>query len=532
MVFPLGRSAADREASAIEKLAKAEEDEAAATREENKIKKKTGAFAGFKSGTGSIPGAIGNSWRNWNQRRYDKWEAHPLRRLLMWFIIIGLIIYVIFWSTTTTGQMFQSEVEEKVPFVKDVVNSPIIESTIGRIMSVASGDYDPTTLWSSEQVQSKYAAADNLEVLIDDAGPTRDFFYSGYTNADGDPEGQAEDIQIGGRINVIGGLEEDTDIELNVKPTWLCPNKIKSSLSQTLRDAVTFGDDDLSEEEEMKLKGCIKADWKCNILGEDDSGNNKFKVRNVYNRQFYCDNAGFMDVDKTETISDLNIKWTYEGAAVAGKQIYVFDQQTVERYDNPIEQYEISEDTIQSWYIGEEAVNIALGLPLNNEYIRAYTKYKNDAGEEIVNGIVYPIAVSIENTGSGEIHKINDIVVTWPDNEYILGPGEIFFISEPVAQFKSIPGGQIEEMRGGDISLKAYDLQKGGSKWNLVKFNKELKKDPLGPGDYVTFYINLAVDEDYLADASYQSFLIKAEIDYEYTNAQSTFVTIKPVPGR
>jgi len=47
----------------------------------------------------------------------------------------------------------------------------------------------------------------------------------------------------------------------------------------------------------------------------------------------------------------------------------------------------------------------------------------------------------------------------------------------------------------------------------------------------MTFYINIAVDESYLDGASYQNFLAKADISYNYTTAKATAITVKPYPG-
>lgn len=500
-------------------LKEKEEEKKIAAQEKLNKEKTQGAISGLKEGVGNTPNAIRGWWQDWNKRRYDRWRAHPFRRLIMWTIILAVIIWFIWWLGTTTGQESLSSVEEQVPYLREVYNSPIIRSTLGTGLRILTGEYDPSNLWTSEQVQSKYSAAENLEVLIDDVGPTRDFFYSGDTEADYPPDS----IQIGGRINVIGGLEENTPIGLTVTPRWLCPSKFAEKYWDWI-NPFNDDDDELEKETEMRAAGCTYGVWDCEILGEGKG--NVFEVKDVYNRQFYCNHVGINNIDNTETISDLDVKWTYVGEAVAGKQIYVFSREAIERYEDPIGIYEISEDTIQSWYIGEDSVNIALGLPLGNEYMRAYN--------EEVGGFAYPLAISIENTGSGDIVGVNGITITWPNNENIKGSDEVGFVKEALNQFEFV-GIYDEVIRGTQtVPLKRYDLKAGGKKsteWNLNNINRELEDDPVGPGEYITFYINLAVDEDYLEGASYQSFLAKADISYNYTNAEATAVTIKPYPS-
>ena len=402
-------------------------------------------------------------------------------------IVIPIFLFWYFFMFTGYGQDISIFIEEQnvLPEAEKELEESGISHQFRIIGQILTGEFDPEKLWTSEAVQSEYAVPEEFEIFLEDVGPRKSSFSGG------------EAIEIGGRINLVSGFDKTTTVTLGAEPDKLCTDTVKKKFTDWLTKTDT--DDE-----------CSTGDWTCYISGSKEQ--NVFQMERIYNRQFYCTHAG-VEVEDEEVISDLKVTWDYATSAVAGKQIYVFSQNAISKDPEPLDYYGVDKDSLTSWYIGDEQVNLGLGLDRDREYILAEEDlYEGKAEFEAV----YYLAISIQNTGGGKISSIESLSVSFPNDANIKvaeqikekGKGDVFIG----------PTTEVVTIRKVDVTTKKFSLS-----------DSEIKKfDEIEPAEHTTYYIPFAVDKEYISSAAFRSFLAKAEIRYKYKDYEPVSVTVKP----
>lgn len=390
--------------------------------------------------------------------------------LIGFLIVIGVLYWYLF-SFTDYGDDFILTVKQKNIFgeTSEELEEGGIMHQFRIIEKVLTGEFDPEELWTSEEVQSEYAVPEEFELFVTDVKPLKEKFRDG------------EDIVVIGRINLISGFDKTTTVTLGVEPDKLCV------------------DDDT----------CTSGDWTCYISGSDTE--NIFQMEKIYNRQFNCEHAGFAepnDVNDEEVITDVRVTWEYSTSAVAGKQVYAFNSDVLDKEKDVLEKYDISDDSLASWYIGDENVNLGLGLSQTEE-VRARRE------EDLFKSENY-LAISIENTGSGKVVELESLSVSFPNNGNILVADQIAEGDDSDIIFDG-PSTEVITIREVDVTTKKFSLS---NKERTTKFRD------IEPAEHTTYYIPFVVADDYVGDSDFRSFLVKADIRYKYKEYDSLAITV------
>jgi hypothetical protein len=406
---------------------------------------------------------------------------------IIFIVVIVVIAWLFFYTPYGRQGILELERSNIVGQTEEELEEVGIQHQFRLIGEVLAGDFDPEDLWTSEAVKSAYAAPEDFEFIIEDVGPRKEVF------------GSSEELQIGGRINLISGFDKTTKVILGGQPDKLCTDTFKDRT----RNWLNVEDSSCS----------TKEAWTCYISGSDLE--NEFEMERIYNRRFYCNHSG-ISVDKEEVISNVDVTWEYETSAVAGKQIYVFSPDVIGKYQDPLEQYNIGSDTLQSWYIGDSGVNLGIGLSQGEEYVEP-EEDPFSLGEEGKFGAVNYLGITVENRGGGTITGIESLSVSFPaDNGIIVADqiknmetGEDIFIG-PTTEIIRIRGQEIVTMK---FSLAASEIK---------------SQDSISPSDHANYYIAFVVDDDYIGDSAFRSFLVKTELRYKYRDSKSTTLTVEP----
>jgi hypothetical protein len=421
---------------------------------------------------------------------------------------VAFVLFMIFafWFMyyTPYGAMTLNKAEMLLPGVSDQVDDVGIEHQFNVIGQILSGDFEPEKLWTSEAVKSEYAVPEEFEFFLTDVSPRKEFFKSD------------EDIYIQGNINLISGFDKTTTVELGVEPDEFCAEESEKAWTEYSEDNIVInglsdffnlgGDSDDSK----KFDGCSDgSEWKCFITGSDQ--NNTFQMKRIYNRLFYCEHTG-IEVSEEEVISSLEVTWEYSTSAVAGMQVYVFNTDTLSRNPgDPLDRYDIDTDSLTSWYIGDERVNLGLGLSgTPNKYVRA--EVKGDLFED-----VNYLAISIKNIGGGDITEIESLSVSFPNTPEVHVANSISNADKSYLTFIG-PTTEVITILGSDVVTKKFTL----SNIELLSFEE------IGAADGTSYYIPFVVDEEYVGDTDFRSFLVKADIRYKYKDGESVPVMVKP----
>jgi hypothetical protein len=434
-------------------------------------------------------------FKQWQKQKkmQDKMQHpwhHRFSVLLKYIVLPLFIVYLLFLSSAYDFWNFV-EREDYIGQAEEELVDSGIQHQFNIVGQVLSGEFNPEDLWSSEAVKSEYAAPEDFEIFLEDIGPRKDVYIAG------------DAIEIGGRINLISGFDKTTTVTLGVKPNKLCTEATKSQFKDWLNIDSDKGDCTSS------------AEWDCFISGSDEK--NVFEMARIYNRQFYCRHPGTgLNVDETEVISGIDVTWSYATSAVAGKQIYVFKSDIVGKYKDPINQYSISKDSLTSWYIGDEQINLGIGLSQDAEYVRTEESIDNLYDKDLFDAVNY-LGVTLQNIGGGEITGIESLSVSFPEDSGLLVAREIKNVDTGEIVFVG-PTTEVISVRGQNIITKKFSL----SEEEISKF-KDIKQS-----NRQNYYIPFIVDESYVGASAFRSFLVKTEIRYVYEDNKATTVTVEP----
>jgi hypothetical protein len=424
-----------------------------------------------------------------------------------WGVIIVVIIIVLFWFSHFYGDLAFYELERSgvLPEAEKELENMGIEHQFSVIGQILTGDFEPEQLWTSEAVQSEYAVPEEFEFFLADVASRKEAFK---------PE---ENIYVVGNVNLISGFDKTTTVTLGVEPKDFCSKDSEKYWEEIMDEypaakgiAEFFKLTDADPKDVAKLKGCSDGTpWECYITGSTEM--NTFHMDRIYNRLFYCNHTG-IDVKDDEVISSLAVTWEYSTSSVAGMQVYVFNTKTLGRNPgNPIERYGIAEDSLTSWYIGDERVNLGLGLSgTNNKYVRAET------GEDLFDDINY-LAISVQNKGGGKVTEIESLSVSFPNTPEISVASHIAKVDESEITFIG-PTTEVITILGSDVVTKKFTLSD----------SERTSFDTRGPSESITYYIPFVVSEDYVGGTDFRSFLVKADIRYKYKDSEPVPVAIKP----
>jgi hypothetical protein len=421
---------------------------------------------------------------------------------------VAFVLFMIlaFWFIyyTPWGDLTMNKIEVALPGVSEQVDDVGIEHQFNVIGQILSGEFEPEKLWTSEAVKSEYAVPEEFEFFLTDVSPRKEFFESD------------EDIYLQGNINLVSGFDKTTTVELGVEPTDFCAKESEKAwneydsnnpLVNSLLDLTNLGGD--SDDEDF-LKGCSDGtEWQCFITGSDQI--NTFQMKRIYNRMFYCEHTG-IEVSEEEVISSLEVTWEYSTSAVAGMQVYAFNTETLNRNPgDPLDRYDIDKDSLISWYIGDERVNLGIGLSgTPNKYVRA--EVKGDLFED-----VNYLAISIKNIGGGDITEIESLSVSFPNTPEVHVANSISKVDKSYLTFIG-PTTEVITILGSDVVTKKFTL----SNIELLSFEE------IGAAEGTSYYIPFVVDEAYVGDTDFRSFLVKADIRYKYKDGESVPVIVKP----
>ncbi len=430
-------------------------------------------------------------------RLQEKSELGPFKYFLKhkgpWILILLIIAYLIFLAVQY--DVFKTAEEKNiVGSAEDALDNSGISHQFDVVKQVLGGTYDPDELWESNIVESEYSSADQFEILIFDIGPRQEFYRSD------------SDLYIGGSISLVSGFDDNTIIKLSVEPKDFCA----ASTSATVSDKLEIVDPLLNLGERVGIiedeLGCSDgSDWECSIQGSESL--NEFQMDRTYNREFNCKHTGVI-VDEEHVISDLDITWSYSAKGVAGKQVYVFNSETLDKFSDPIRHYEIDKDSLVSWYLGDDQINLGLGFDDERDAVRA------DSGADLFKPINV-MGVTVNNIGTGKVVNVKSLTVSFPNNEFIQVADES--LDGYTSDFEGPYDGVIN-IRGQDVQIKEYKLFE--SRIDDFEF--------LDGAEYSTYYLPFIVDEEYIGESAFRSFLVKVDIDYEYQDSESTSITVKP----
>jgi hypothetical protein len=418
-----------------------------------------------------------------------------------WGILLVVALIILFWFSHFYGDMVYNEFEKTgvLPEAEQQLEDVGIEHQFDVIGQILTGEFEPEQLWTSEAVQSEYAVPEEFEFFLTDLSTRKEAFKP------------YEDLYIIGNVNLVSGFDKTTTVKLGVEPTDFCTDEAGKWWREYKEDHSEVGGilDYLDgEEDKSKLKECSDgSDWECFITGSQEV--NTFQMERIYNRMFYCNHTGIY-VAKDEVISSLEVKWEYSTSSVAGMQVYAFNPKTLERNPgDPLDRFSISKDSLTSWYIGDERVNLGLGLSNTpNNYVRAET------GDDLFDDINY-LAIGVQNKGGGTITGIESLSVSFPNTADIQVATHISKIDDDDVIFIG-PTTEVITILGSDVVTKKFTL----SAEELSNF------ESVDPSENVNYYIPFVVGKEYVGNTDFRSFLVKADIRYTYKDGDPIPVAI------
>ncbi len=404
--------------------------------------------------------------------------------------IIGIIFIVLialfFFTYNAVGRIYFQEATTEVGILTEEVGAEA-RGPLNVIKQLAVGTYDPSSLWESQRIVSQESPKDT-GVKIRNLGSPKTIYIG-------------EELIVHGDIDVISGLNKNTQLYLTGYPFRVCVTKTGNYLAEFADVARGDLDIDLSE------TFCTPhADWDCLISGVAGN-NNAFTVGNIYNRNFECRHPGFSNLDE-DTYIPVDIYSIYITEASAERLFYTSSSKILGTKTNPISEFGIDQSTLVSKYIGEDNVELGVGLDLNDAFIRTYSA--EDAYQP-----TNWIGISVKNDGDGDLINITYLYIVLPYNKY--------FIYYETADMKLSPESEEAILKGKEPEHIIFIIRDNVRA--RVKAN-----EPLSSFEHNAYYVGIKIHEDYLSDTNYQSFTITSGVGYHYREKSAVDIKVNSAP--
>lgn len=431
-----------------------------------------------------------------SEHKFSKWYT-----FLYWVLLALLILEIYFvvnsWFLTFYDRPLFGQLGETGISASEQIAGLRAESGVAGPLNVLTaillGEFDPDAQkWDSRQVRESYVVPEDFGVVFDDIAPSRSAFY------------YPDEIELRGDVTVVSLFEEgefvskETPLEIGVEVA-----RCEKGFADILEILPGIQDTEL----------WCEGSWNCDIPGETKEGN-KFSISKAYNRFFVCEHEG-LDVDAPLDLR-ANVFWKYTTQAVSGRQIFVAHPDTLARIENPRAHYNIPKASLEPWSINDGTVDFGVGFDRDVEFLRA--EGPADDSDRFTR---YFLGVSLENEGSGKISKINNLEIFIPADENIV---VLDNDKNPLRKEKGKISGDFVYDRtdaAADIDLDVYKLR---------RTPLELEDDPILPGFFETFYLEMSINTDYLQNTAYQSFFVRATTSYDYKQDRGTTIRVEPEP--
>jgi len=431
-----------------------------------------------------------------SEHKFSKWYT-----FLYWLLLALLILevyfvvnplFLTFYDRPVFGQLGETGISVSERLAEAREDSGF-SGPLNVLSAILLGDFDPDAQkWDSRQVRESYVVPEDFGVVFDNIVPSRNTFY------------YPDEIEIRGDVTVVSLFEEGEFVGTET------PLQIGVEVARCERG---FADilDILPGVQDTEV--WCEGTWNCDIPGENKSGN-KFSISKAYNRFFVCEHEG-LDVDAPLDLR-ASVFWKYTTQAVSGRQIFVAHPDTLARIENPRTHYNIPKASLEPWSINDGTVDFGVGFDRDVEFLRA--EGPKDSSDRFTR---YFLGTSLENEASGEITRINELEISFPADENIV---VLDNDRRPLRKEKGEISGDFIYDRTettADIDLDIYKLR---------RTPLELEDDPILPGFFETFYLEMSINTDYLQNTAYQSFFVRATTSYDYKQDRGTTIRVEPEP--
>ncbi len=412
------------------------------------------------------------------------------------FIII-ILIGLFFWSMTPMGrQMFGSL--RTTSTVASAEGLRGVAGPLNIIKQVTSGTYNPTDVWTSDNVESQYVEQKDVGVKVDDVKPLRESFLPG------------QDLAVQGRVSAVSLSGKDVSAVVSAQVLGDLDDAAKSILNGSIYD--------------------IKSTWSCNV---QDGRGGTITGADVRNKRFICTypaktSAGTLGPGESKDIP-VDVKVQAMNTEIrAGKQFYYTDADTFANAgDDKLGGLGISRDAVRSWQHGDDSVNLGLGLAGNEEIIE--TNVLTNQANQFES--YYYAGVSVSNPAG---HS-GDAVLRLKESGDLVDNLKLFISSPyPVTIY---PDAQQEDFScfNSDGSprmptsdeVENYKLPQNGIVKCILKEGALAGRSniKLAPAEARTFYVKIRIDGDKLT-GPYGSFFTLATLNYDYVNKKIVTATV------
>jgi len=401
------------------------------------------------------------------EREYKQKRASRHRKRITFYIVIGLIVVGLIWGLyllffTQMGSQGLVGLTGAKAGIFNMFQSSESEVNIG--VQILKGNYDPSTLWSSQTYQDQYASQATQRgpgIYITRLEPLRDLFPT---------ESQ---MIIFGQMEAESIPGEDLSIRITAE----------SDASSGAVNVTGWGD-----------LGSSGLYWECEPASIEN--------QRVYTGRFQCYSsyglsgveAGFSKAEQVTVSID------YDFNSVAGKQIYVANSAELDALwasnQNPLVYYGVSSDATSPWKTAGP-VDVSIGIAgLSEDIIPA-----NDDRNTIASYLI----VRVLNRGDGAAKLLSNISIQVPQNVHgITGSDSNFnklVCEEGICTYVADTAGT--EIEAGLVEAYYFKFKVCDGARTECEGN------------------------DFLSGAPVSSFFILSDLKYNYKTSMATTVTAK-----
>ena len=396
-------------------------------------------------------------------------------------VLVLVVIFLVYryFTGTTTGSGVSAEAGTIVAPITNVAKESGMVKTLNQFKMIMTGEYDPSQLWTSKTYEDRYAMVEDVGVKISNIKPLRDLFLS------------EQQLAILGNVRVASLPEEEESTVAIIGAKWSTFDQIKDA----------FGGDgnELSES------------WDCN--GDEPGNTLEISKARLFVGRFMCTHKALTVKEDLTESHNADVTVAYSFSMKAGKQVYVgdYEQMTTLLFEeqDPMKYYGITKDQTKSWQT-ESPVGLGLGVLGEEEIIIANIKGEYELG--------HYLGITVENRGSGDLHKISELKVTLPSTIEIQTD-----LSEDERDFVKVSTDDETKVEGEDLDT-------------YLLIDTKLK-EPLTPGEFKTYFLKFRAwdglgpqgEQDFLQGVPISSFFVLSELKFNYLESRAVSIKIKNI---
>jgi|GEM_PF-3811848 len=388
------------------------------------------------------------------------------------FVMLIAALFPIWLDTTTLGQSFELGGQRTGVQLSERFRG--LTGPLNVVSQIFKGEYNPENLWRSDVARSEYQQVQDVGVTMEDVRPRKDFFFSG-----------TEDVEIQGRINIVG---------------------FPGTFATARLGACTIVTDQRGIQ--VCSENPVDVFWGC----EPET----VQATELRNKVFRCFNTNAVEVGNRVLAVEVNVT-AADTRTVAGKQFAFADPDVLVTLDDPLSEFEIPKDAVQSWQAGDNSINVGIGVTGDLDVLEA-------------SEFDYFIGLNIQNpaTRTG-VATLKSATFFLPAGSEINNP---MTITDPEDFSVPLPPTNTACVAATEQDFIDLNLQPPAGQ-NIVKCtaNFDPRLNILRPGERSQVFLRFKVPEEKLQGQTFSTFFVLARVDYDYTNKVSVPVTVRVPPA-